>query len=73
MQFNYYNELAPEMMHEQQHIQMQEDLTGLNHQMMAMHGELEMLAQQMAKGEISNYAQEDLLMAWESFYHQEAM
>lgn len=73
MQFNYYNELAPEMMHEQQHIQMQEDLTGMNHQMMAMHGELEMLAQQMAKGEISNYAQEDLLMAWESFYHQEAM
>lgn len=73
MQFNYYNELAPENMHEQMHIQMQEDLTGLNHQMMAMHGELEMLAQQIAKGEISNYAQEDLLMAWESFYHQEAM
>jgi hypothetical protein len=75
LKFNYHNEFAPELMHElmheEQHIQMQENLSDMGYQMMSMHGELEMMADQMAKGEISNYAQEDLLMAWESFYHEE--
>lgn len=70
---NWYTDFAPEAMHEQVHMHLTESLTDMNNQMMAMHGELNMLAQQMARDEISTYAQEDLLMAWESFYHQESM
>ena len=70
---NWYTDFAPEAMHEQVHMHLTESLTDMNNQMMAMHGELDMLAQQMAREEISTYAQEDLLMAWESFYHQQAI
>jgi hypothetical protein len=69
MQFNYFNEHAAEQLHEMQHRFLNESLTDLSHQMQAMHGELEMLANQMAEGQITNYGQEDLLMAWESFYY----
>ena len=73
MSVNWYTEFDPEAMHEKVHMHLTESLTDMNNQMMAMHGELDMLAQQMARDEISTYAQEDLLMAWESFYHQQAI
>jgi predicted metal-dependent hydrolase len=70
---NWYSDISQEAMHEQAHMHLNESLTDMNNQMMAMHGELDMLAQQMARDEISTYAQEDLLMAWEAFYHQQAI
>ena len=73
MSVNWYTDFAPEAMHEQVHMHLNESLSDMNDQMMKMHNELDVLAQQMARDEISTYAQEDLLMAWESFYHQESM
>lgn len=69
MQFNYFNEHAPEQLHEMQHRHFNESLTDLHFQMQSMHGELEMLTNRLADGQPMSYGQEDLLMAWESFYY----